>query len=133
MTNKPRAATILLDSRFQHTCYASAMTLFLVIVVMGSIPGARQNLGQYASGLVLHSAAYAILSALIFLGNRGSASRRAICAVITIAMMGATDEYVQSFWSYRTAALSDWMVDVASGAVISTALWKFWSRMTANS
>ena len=52
MTNKPRAATILLNSRFQHTCYASAMTLFLVIVVMGSIPGARQNLGQYASGLV---------------------------------------------------------------------------------
>ena len=52
MTNKPRAATILLDSRFQHTCYASAMTLFLVIVVIGSIPGARHNLGQYASGLV---------------------------------------------------------------------------------
>jgi VanZ family protein len=48
-------------------------------------------------------------------------------------MMGATDEYVQSFWSYRTAALSDWMVDVVSGAVISTVLWKFWSRMTANS
>ena len=133
MTNKPRAATILLDSRFQHTCYASAMTLFLAIVVLGSIPGARHNLGQYASGLVLHSAAYAILSALIFLGSRGSASRRAICAVITIAMMGATDEYVQSFWSYRTSALSDWMVDVVSGGVISTVLWKFWGRMTANS
>ena len=63
MTNKPRAATILLDSRFQHTCYASAMTLFLVIVVIGSIPGARHNMGQYASGLVLHSTAYAILGA----------------------------------------------------------------------
>lgn len=132
MTKKPRAATILLDSRFQHTCYASAMTLFLAIVVVGSIPGARHNLGQYASGLVLHSAAYAILSALIFLGSRGSASRRAIWAVITIAMMGATDEYVQSFWSYRTAALGDWLVDVVSGGVISTVLWKFWSRMTAN-
>ena len=65
MTNKPRAATMLLNSRFQHTCYASAMTLFLVIVVLGSIPGARHNLGQYASGLVLHSAASAILSALM--------------------------------------------------------------------
>jgi len=80
MTNKPRASIILLDSRFQHTCYASAMTLFLAIVVMGSIPGARHNLGQYASGLVLHSVAYAILGALIFFGSRGSASRRAISA-----------------------------------------------------
>ena len=108
------------------------MTLFLVIVVLGSIPGARHNLGQYASGLILHSTAYAILSVLIFLGSRGSASRRALCAVITIAMIGGTDEYVQSFSSYRTAAMGDWVVDVASGAVISTVLWKFWRRMTAN-
>lgn len=129
MTNMPRAATILLDSKFQNSCYGSAITLFLAIIVIGSIPGARQNVGQFASGLILHSAAYAILGALIFLGSRGSASRRALCTVITIAVMGALDEYVQSFWPYRTAALGDWIVDVVSGALISIMLWRFWRRM----
>jgi VanZ family protein len=40
--------------------------------------------------------------------------------------MGGLDEYVQSFWPYRTAAVSDWLVDVVSGAVISIVLWKYW-------
>ena len=132
MTNTRRAARILLDSRFQKSCYASAVTLFLAIVVIGSIPGARHDMGQYASGLVLHAGAYAVLGALVFLGSRGSASRRALSAMMTIAAMGALDEYVQSFWSYRTAALTDWLVDVASGGVISTVLWTFWHRMTAD-
>lgn len=81
----------------QYRDGTSFESLFLVIVVIGSIPGARQNVGQFASGLILHSTAYAILGALIFLGSRGSASRRALCTVITIAVMGAFDEYVQSF------------------------------------
>ena len=132
MTNTRRAARILLDSRFQKSCYASAVTLFLAIVVIGSIPGARHDMGRYASGLVLHAGAYAVLGALVFLGTGGGASRRALSAMITIAAMGALDEYVQSFWSYRTAALTDWLVDVASGAAISTVLWNFWHRMTAD-
>jgi VanZ family protein len=126
MTSMPRAGPILQDSRFQNWCYASAITLFLAIVAIGSIPGAREDVSRLASGLVLHSVAYAVLGALIFLGSRGSASRKAICAVITIAVMGGLDEYVQSFWPYRTAAVSDWLVDVVSGAVISIVLWKYW-------
>ena len=122
----PRVATILLSSRFQRACYASAMTLFLAIVLLGSIPGARHNMGQLASGLVLHSTAYAILGALLFLGSRGGASRRAVCTVITIAVMGATDECVQSFWPYRAAALSDWLIDVISGTVVASVLWRCW-------
>jgi VanZ family protein len=39
-------------------------------------------------------------------------------------MMGALDECVQSFFPYRTAAVTDWMVDFAAGGLVSILLWK---------
>ena len=48
--------------------------MFALILVLGSLPGAREDLGQYASGLVLHSVAYAVLGVLVFLGSSGSGS-----------------------------------------------------------
>jgi VanZ family protein len=91
-------------------------------VIAGSVPGARADVGEYASGIVLHSLAYATLATLWFLGSTGSALQRALKAVLAIALMGAFDESVQHFLPYRSGTVHDWLVDVSAATVAATAL-----------
>ena len=72
--------------------YWTAIVLYLMILVLGSLPGARQDIAQVAPGLILHSVAYAGLTFLLFTGGTGSLAQRAGKAVLTIALMGALDE-----------------------------------------
>jgi VanZ family protein len=111
----------LANPRFRRLCLMAAALMYVTILVSGSIPGARADIGQYASGALLHSTAYSVLACLCYLGVTGSPARRALKAVAVIALMGAGDEFVQSFFPYRTAAVGDWAVDVAA-AVVTTAL-----------
>lgn len=108
---------LLLDARLRKMRYAAAILLFLAIVIAGSIPGARADLGHYASGVVLHSAAYATLALLWYTASRGNAVARSLAAVAAIAAMGAIDEFVQSFFPYRGADVHDWMVDCCAAIV----------------
>ena len=124
MISRRRIARLLDTPKFQDFCYQTALLIFVFIVVLGSLPGAREDVGHYASGLVLHSLAYAILGLLVFFGSRGRGYQRALKATLTAAIMGALDEGVQSFFPYRSAAVSDWLVDVAAGGLVSILLWK---------
>jgi VanZ family protein len=117
--------------RLQRLSYRCAIVLYLLILLLGSTPGAREDIGEYASGVVLHLAAYTALTVLLFVGSSGMRTGRAVKSMLTIAAMGALDEYVQSFFPYRTASVTDWMVDLAAGAFASTLLWKLWT--TGNS
>jgi VanZ family protein len=94
----------------------------LIFLILGSIPGLRQDVGEISSGLTLHASAYSIITLLLFTGYVGRPSRKAIQAFMTVAAMGALDEYIQSFLSYRTGAASDWMVDVIAGFVTASLL-----------
>ena len=40
-----------------------------------------------------------------------------------IALMGAFDEFLQSFFPYRTATVKDWGIDVCAGLFASALLW----------
>jgi VanZ family protein len=111
---------LLLHPRLRFACLACAILMYLAIVVAGNIPGARADIGQYAPGVVLHSTAYAILTTLCFLGSRGGPAARSAKAVLAIALMGAGDELIQSFFPYRGADVRDWAVDC--GAAILTVL-----------
>jgi VanZ family protein len=115
-------STLVLDPKLRTLRRACAILMYLTIVVWGSIPGARAQIGHYAPGPVLHSIAYAVLALLWFTGSAGSAAARAAKAVLAVAVMGAGDEFVQSFFPYRGAAVGDWMVDCAAALVTSTVL-----------
>jgi VanZ family protein len=121
-------ANIFVVPKFQKLSYRCAIALYLLILILGSMPGARADIGQYATGVVLHSVAYSILTVLLFSGNNGNRSERAVKTVLTIMAMGAFDEYVQSFFPYRSADVMDWAVDVSSGIVSATLLWTLWPR-----
>jgi VanZ family protein len=113
---------LLLDPRLRAARRALAIVLYLAIVIVGSIPGARADIGHYAPGVILHSLAYAGLALLWFTGSAGSAGARAAKAVLAVAVMGALDEFVQSFFPYRGADVHDWMVDCAAALVMSAVL-----------
>jgi VanZ family protein len=118
----PALSTMLQPApHIRRALHALALLLFAGILIAGSVPGARAEVGNYASGIVLHSLAYAFLTLLWFLGATGSPAQRALKAVVTIMLMGAADELVQSFLPYRSGDVRDWLVD-ATAAVIASSL-----------
>jgi len=42
--------------------------------------------------------------------------------MLAIALMGAVDEWVQSFFPYRSGDVRDWLVDVTAATLASTVL-----------
>jgi hypothetical protein len=113
---------LLLHPRLRAVCITCAVLMYLMIVVTGNIPGARADIGQYAPGFVLHGTAYAVLACLCFLGSTGSMATRAVKAVLAVALMGAGDEFIQSFFPYRGADVRDWAVDCIAAILAVLAL-----------
>jgi VanZ family protein len=125
--------TVVLSTLLQHPkvrllLIGCAVLMYLAIVIVGNLPGARADIGHYASGVALHSTAYAVLTALIFLGSTGSLSARAGKAVLAVAAMGAGDEFIQSFFPYRGADVRDWAVDCTSAIVTAGLLCLLWRK-----
>jgi len=112
-------STLLHNPMLRLFLIACAAVMYLAIVIAGNIPGARADIGHYASGVALHSTAYAVLTALCFLGSRGTPATRAVKAVLAVAAMGAGDEFIQSFFPYRGADMGDWAVDCSAAVVTS--------------
>lgn len=114
--------TLFLDERGRTARTAAAITFFVAIVLVGAIPGARANIGIYATGIVLHSLAFGTISALLFTGMAGSIRYRFVRTLLTVAVMGALDELVQSLLPYRRGAVADWIVDCSASLAVCTCL-----------
>jgi VanZ family protein len=71
---------------------------------------------------------YAVIAVLLFNGMAGGLRRKAISAFLTVAAMGAGDEWVQSFFPYRTASVNDWLVDVCAALLACAILSLLWTR-----
>lgn len=113
-------AELLVDAKYQRPRFHAAFILYFLIIVLGSIPHARAEIGNIASGFILHSVAYSVITYLLFTGSNGSRMLKSIRAFFIVVLMGAFDEYVQTFFPYRNAAISDLLVD--SGASFITAV-----------
>jgi len=119
----PILSLLVLDERLRSWRFAAALLLFTLIIAIGSIPGARADIAHLASGIILHSVAYACVTFLLYTGSAGSSARRAVKAVLLVMTMGAIDEIVQSFLPYRTGAVGDWMIDASSALLTAGLLW----------
>ncbi len=125
---RPLLTLLILDAPYQRLTYRFAFWLFAAVVALGSIPGARADIGELASGVVLHSLTYSVIAALLFYGRDASPPRKAIEAFLIVALMGAFDEFVQSFFPYRSARVGDWLVDMNAAMLTVVVLWRLWSR-----
>lgn len=121
-------SVFVFDPRWRVWRLRAAAAIYAAILVMGSVPGARAEIGLVASGIVLHSLAYGVLAALLFGGTLGDPAGRAAKAVLGVAAMGAGDELVQSFLPYRNGNPADWAVDVSAALVVSLLLWRLAAR-----
>lgn len=117
--------------RHQRLRFRTALFLYALVIIIGDIPGARADVGQYASGVVLHSFGYGVLALLLFSGIAGGMGRRAVLSVLMVAAMGALDEFIQSFLPYRRGAVSDWLVDITAATLVAAPLYFLWPRMVA--
>ncbi len=111
------------EEQYERFMLRSAWILYAAVILLGSIPGARSEVGEFASGVVLHFFTYSCIAFLLACGVGGSAMRKAIKAFAIVALMGAFDEFVQSFLPYRTAAWMDWGVDISAGLFASLLYW----------
>lgn len=118
---------LLLTPAHARLRYWSAIVLFVLIVIIGSIPGARAEAAVWATGLVLHGCAYAGLAFLVFTGSGGNPSLRALKAVLHIAAMGAIDELVQSTLPYRHGSIGDWYIDCTAALLAASLMWMLWT------
>lgn len=119
---------LVFDPRWRIWRLRSAIAIYAAILVMGSVPGARAEIGMVASGIVLHSLAYGTLAALLFGATAASPARSAVTAVLGIMAMGAVDELVQSMLPYRNGNPADWLVDVTAALLIALVLWRLAPR-----
>jgi hypothetical protein len=108
---------LVLDDRLRVRRFQAALAMCAAILIAGSIPGARAEIANLASGLVLHSIAYSCITFLLYTGMTGTRRDRMVRAVLIVMLMGAADELLQSFLPYRTGALTDWLVDCSAALV----------------
>lgn len=116
------------DSQYQRHALYSGFLLYAMTIIIGSIPGARSEVGEYATGWVLHSLLYAVLTLLLFRGFYANPLRTALKTFLYVCAMGALDEYIQSFFPYRSGNPVDWLVDINAAFLMSTLLYFAWPR-----
>jgi VanZ family protein len=116
-------ASLIPEEQYEPFMFRSALALYFAVILLGSIPGARAEIGMVASGLVLHFFTYSLIALLIACGTRGNAARKALKAFVIVALMGALDEFLQSFLPYRRGALLDWYVDMSAGFLTASLYW----------
>ncbi|MDM5179799.1 hypothetical protein PO883_21655, partial [Massilia sp. DJPM01] len=56
---------LVLDERLRKLRYGTALAMYAAILIMGSVPGARAEIGTVASGIVLHTIAYGAITFLL--------------------------------------------------------------------
>ena len=116
---------LVLDPSLRALRFRCAIAMYIAILILGSVPGARAEIGHFANGVVLHSIAYGAMAFLIYTGTNGERKQRALKAVLGVVAMGALDELVQSFLPYRVGAVSDWLVDINAAVITTALLWFF--------
>ncbi|HZW12785.1 MAG TPA: VanZ family protein [Noviherbaspirillum sp.] len=93
-------------------CLMAAALLYALMVLVGAVPGKAEAMSAAVYDKLLHFAAYAVLSGLVYLGLRGRPAPRALRTLIVTAVLGGLDEAIQSFMPYRHANWADWRVDM---------------------
>lgn len=117
------ADLLIFNPRYRRLRLAAALTVYAAVLIFGSVPGARQEIGRLAPGLVLHFLTYAFITGMLFGGWRRITYWSAVASLLIVSAMGSLDEFVQSFFTYRTATVADWGIDTVAGLSTLALLW----------
>lgn len=124
----PRPAPAAVPALFTpRRCIAAALAFFLLMLGVGAIPGKANALSAVIYDKLLHMTAYGFMSVLLYLGLSGRALGRGFLTLLTVGVMGALDEALQSTMSYRNASLADWQADMLAASLCVALLMLFHS------
>lgn len=93
-------------------CLLAALILFALMVAVGAVPGKAQALSAAVYDKLLHFAAYALLSGLVYGALSGRPAVRALRTLVVVGALGALDEAIQGLMPYRDANWMDWNFDM---------------------
>ena len=109
------------------------LVFFIVMLVLGAVPGNADALSDRFGDKPLHLLAYSCMAALCFQSLRGRRLTQSLTSLLIIALLGLIDELVQSLLPYRNASLIDWCFDIAAAIVVITCMNLFTPATTKTS
>lgn len=109
-------------TKMRWTYLAAAITLFVLMLALGSYPGNAQALTEKINDKILHFLAYSLLTALIYLSLHTTKREKFIITLCIILALGLTDECIQSMLSFRNASLLDLSVDLLAAVLMTSCL-----------
>ena len=109
-------------TKIRWTYLIAAITLFILMLALGSYPGNAQALTEKINDKILHFLAYSLLTALIYLSLTSTKREKFFITLCIMFALSLTDEYIQSMLSFRTASLLDLSVDLLAAGLMTSCL-----------
>lgn len=109
-------------TKIRWTYLIAAITLFILMLALGSYPGNAQALTEKINDKILHFLAYSLLTALIYLSLNSTKREKFFITLCIMFALSLTDEYIQSMLSFRTASLLDLSVDLLAAGLMTSCL-----------
>ncbi|HJV72917.1 MAG TPA: VanZ family protein [Noviherbaspirillum sp.] len=124
LSNSPTKTllTALLSVITPRRCLSAAIIFFVLMVILGAIPGEAHALSEVVYDKLLHFLAYSVLSGLIYASIIASPVSRALLTVLAVGSLGALDEAIQTLMPYRDANWMDWKADMMASLSCVTLL-----------
>ncbi len=95
---------------------------FLLMVILGSIPGEARALSDQYGDKLLHTLAYGFMALLCHRALQAPRMLRGLLTVGVIALLGLLDESLQSLLPYRNASVLDWCFDIGAATLMAVLL-----------
>ena len=109
-------------TKIRWTYLIAAISLFILMLALGSYPGNAQALTEKINDKILHFLAYSLLTALIYLSLNSTKREKFFITLCIMFALSLTDEYIQSMLSFRTASLLDISVDLLAAGLMTSCL-----------
>ena len=109
-------------TKIRWTYLIAAISLFILMLALGSYPGNAQALTEKINDKILHFLAYSLLTALIYLSLNSTKREKFFITLCIMFALSLTDEYIQSILSFRTASLLDLSVDLLAAGLMTSCL-----------
>jgi len=108
--------------KIRWTYLIAAITLFILMLALGSYPGNAQALTEIINDKILHFLTYSLLTALIYLSLNKTKRGKIFITLCIMLALSLTDEYIQSMLSFRSASLLDLSVDLLAAGLMTSYL-----------